>query len=106
MGEGLNTAFQKMKEWRLKEPTITVEGNYVKVIIAHNPLATPDETIIEYLNNNSLIKNRQARQITNIKSENVMKQVFYKLRDKELIEPVYSTTGTKIVAWRKKNTSS
>lgn len=25
MGEGLNTAFQKMKDWRLKEPTIKVE---------------------------------------------------------------------------------
>jgi ATP-dependent DNA helicase RecG len=102
MGEGLNTAFQKMKEWRLKEPVIVLEGNYVKVIISHTPLATPEETIMEYLNNNATIKNRQARELTSIKSENVMKIIFYKLRDEGLIEPVMSKTGNKIVAWKKK----
>jgi hypothetical protein len=29
LGEGLNTAFQKMKEWGLKEPIISEDGNYV-----------------------------------------------------------------------------
>lgn len=102
MGEGLNTAFQKMKEWRLREPSINLDGNYVKVIIAHASLATPEETIIEYLNNNPIIKNRKARELSGIKSENVMKNIFYKLRDEELIEPVMSVNGTTIVAWKKK----
>lgn len=102
MGEGLNTAFQKMKEWRLKDPIIVVDGNYVKVTIAHISLATPEESILEYLNNNALIKNREARALTGIKSENVMKIVFYKLRDNNLIEPVLSKTGNTVVAWKKK----
>jgi ATP-dependent DNA helicase RecG len=101
MGEGLNTAFQKMKDWRLKEPIIKVEGNYVKAIISHAPIATPEETIIEFLNNNIQIKNRQARELTGIKSENKMKRVFYQLRDGGQIKPVKSKNGKTIVAWTK-----
>lgn len=102
MGEGLNTAFQRMEEFRLKPPIIKEEGNYIKVIIAHTPLASPQESIVEYLKNNQQIKNREARAITGIKSENVMKNVFYDLRKNNLIEPVMSKTGTKIVAWKLK----
>lgn len=101
MGEGLNTAFQKMKDWRLKEPTLKVDGNYVKVTIAHTPIASPEESIMEFLNNNEKIKNRQARELTGIKSENKMKAVFYKLRDQSLIKPVMSKNGTTVVAWTK-----
>lgn len=101
MGEGLNTAFQRMKDWRLKEPTLKVEGNYVKVIIAHTPIASPEESIIEFLSNNDKIKNRQARELTGIKSENKMKAIFYKLRDQNLIKPVMSKNGTTVVAWTK-----
>jgi len=100
MGEGLNTAFQKMKDWRLKEPIIKVEGNYVKVIISHAPLATPEEAIIEFLKHNARIKNRQARELTGIKSENKMKSVFYKLRDDGQIVPVMSKSGKVTVAWQ------
>jgi ATP-dependent DNA helicase RecG len=101
MGEGLNTAFQKMKDWRLKEPIIKVEGNYVKATIAHAPIATPEESIIEFLENNKVIKNQQARALTGIKSENTMKRVFYKLRDENHISPVMSANGKTIVAWTK-----
>jgi len=103
MGEGLNTAFQRMEEFRLKAPKIIEDGNYIKVVIAHTSLASPEEQIMEYLDSNSLIKNRQARLLTGIKSENVMKRHFYDLRDKKLIEPVYSKNGKKIVAWKKKS---
>jgi ATP-dependent DNA helicase RecG len=102
MGEGLNTAFQRMEEFRLKPPKIIEDGNYIKVIIAHTSLASPEESILKYLETNLTIKNRQAREITGVKSENVMKRHFYDLRDKGLIEPVMSITGNKIVAWKKK----
>jgi ATP-dependent DNA helicase RecG len=105
MGEGLNTAFQKMKDWRLKEPTIKVEGNYVKVTISHTPIASPEESIMDFLRINQAIKNKQAREITGIKSENTMKRVFYKLRDNNLIVPVMSKNGKTIVAWSKKGGS-
>lgn len=102
MGEGLNTAFQKMKEWKLKEPIIKIDGNYVKIIISHTPLASPEEAILEFLKHNDKIKNRQARDITGIKSENKMKQVFYKMKDKDLLEPVLSSNGKIAVAWKLK----
>jgi len=102
MGEGLNTAFQRMTDWRLKEPKIALDGNYVKVTIAHIPLASPEDTIIEFLNHNALIKNQQARELTGIKSENKMKSIFLKLLKEGFIEPVMSKNGTTKIAWKKK----
>lgn len=81
MGEGLNTAFQKMKDWKLKAPIISEVGNYVVVTIGHTPLANPEELVLEFLAKNRSITNKQGREITGIKSENAMKNVFYALRD-------------------------
>ncbi len=99
MGEGLNTAFQKMKEFGLKSPQIFEEGNYVKVILPHTALATPAEAILSYLRLNQTITNKFAREITGIKSENLVKIEFYKLRDSGLIERVPDLFGPK-AAWR------
>nr|WP_242464405.1 ATP-binding protein [Thiococcus pfennigii] len=101
MGEGLNTAFQRMEEFRLEAPRISERNNSVSVVIPHTPLASPQERVMEFLEHNKTIKNRQGREITGIKSENSMKRVFYDLRDKNMIEPVYSANGRRIVAWKK-----
>lgn len=100
IGEGLNTAFQKMKDWRLRAPDIVDDGNYVRVIIPHAPLATPQEAIMEFLGNNGTITNRQARDITGIRSENAVKNEFYKLKEAGLIEMIPDLKGNK-AAWRK-----
>lgn len=100
MGEGLNTTFQKMKEFGLQEPRIQEEDNYFIVTLPHTPLASPAEAILSYLENNSLIRNSQVREITGIKSENAVKQEFYKLRDRGLIEPVPGMRGRNS-AWQK-----
>jgi ATP-dependent DNA helicase RecG len=100
IGEGLNTAFQKMKEWKLKDPTIRVDGNYVRVTIPHTPLASAAEAILAFLQKNETITNRQARDVTGIKSENAVKSEFYKLRDGGYIEMVPELKGSK-AAWRK-----
>jgi ATP-dependent DNA helicase RecG len=101
IGEGLNTAFEKMKEWKLKAPIIEELERSVKVTIPHAPLARPTELILEFLENNPTINNKQAREITGIKSENLVKVEFYKLRDEELIERVPGLEGP-ASAWRKK----
>nr|WP_276589104.1 ATP-binding protein [Sphingomonas sp. GC_Shp_6] len=85
LGEGLNTAFQKMQDRRLKAPTIEILNNYVKVTIEHTPLASPEEAVIAFLKNSDRITNRQARELTGIKSENQMKEVLYRLRDQQII---------------------
>jgi ATP-dependent DNA helicase RecG len=99
IGEGLNTAFQRMRDWRLRSPEIVDEGNYVRVIIPHAPLATPQEAIMEFLMKHRTITNRQARDITGIKSENTVKAEFYKLRDAGQIEMIPELKGSK-AAWR------
>jgi ATP-dependent DNA helicase RecG len=99
LGEGLNTAFQKMKDWGLKKPEIFEENNYLKVVLPHSPLASPTDAILEFLKNHDLITNRQARELTGIKSENLVKIEFYKLRDEGLIERVPGLSGPKS-AWQ------
>lgn len=85
VGEGLNTAFEAMKKLRLKEPRIIEKENSVLVIIKHERLASPEEIVVEYLISNKSIKNATGRSICGIKSENTMKNVFYRLRDRGYI---------------------
>ena len=91
VGEGLNTAFTAMREMKLKPPIITQSGSSVKVL-RHEPLATPEEVILEYLGTNDSITNRIARDLCFIGSENKMKGVLQRLVRKGLIELVPGTT--------------
>lgn len=99
VGEGLNTAFSAMKALRLKPPVIMEEENSVIVRIPHEPLASPEELVIDYLKSNCEITNRIARDVTGIKSENVMKKVFLRLKERGVIEPIPGRRGA-AYAWR------
>lgn len=92
VGEGLNTAFSAMREMKLKPPTIEQSGGYVKVILTHEPLATPEEIIVKYLQDNDQITNRISRDLCFIGSENKMKGILQRLVKKGLIELVPGTT--------------
>ncbi|MCC2446273.1 putative DNA binding domain-containing protein [Bacillus cereus] len=99
IGEGLNTAFQKMQEMRLKSPKILIENNKVVVTLPHDSLASPEETVIEYLKDHDDVNNRTARKLCGISSENTMKNIFVRLRDQGVIEKVPGRKGS-AVAWR------
>jgi ATP-dependent DNA helicase RecG len=101
LGEGLNTAFQRMKDWKLRPPEITEDENYVHVVIPHIALASATDSILEFLGSHATITNRQARDITGIRSENAMKNEFYKLRDAGKLEMVPELKGS-AAAWRLK----
>jgi ATP-dependent DNA helicase RecG len=92
-----------MRELRLKDPVFVETENSVIVQIKHEKLASAEEIIMEYLSNPDTpnITNRVARQLTGIKSENSMKNVFWKLRDRGLIEQVPGRAGF-ASAWQKK----
>lgn len=105
VGEGLNTAFSAMENLRLKPPIIAEKENSVIVTIPHESLASPEELVIEYLNKNTSIRNSTGREITGIKSENTMKRVFWRLRDRGMIEHVPETNGP-TYEWRLKNTDT
>lgn len=101
VGEGLNTAFEAMRDLRLKDPEIIEKDNSVLIVISHQSLASPEETVVEYLDNNNEITNRMGRELTGIKSENSMKGVFIRLNKRGLIEPVPGKSGF-ASAWQKK----
>lgn len=102
VGEGLNTAFEAMRNLRFKEPVISELDNSVLVQIRHERLASAEDIIMEYLNNpdNRSITNRVARGLTGIKSENSMKNVLLRLRDRGLIRQVHGKSGF-ASAWEK-----
>jgi ATP-dependent DNA helicase RecG len=101
VGEGLNTAFRAMEDSRLKAPVISERDHSVMVQIKHERLASAEDIIMEYLENNALITNRVARGLTGIRSENSMKTVFWRLRDRNLIRQVPGRSGF-ASAWEKK----
>lgn len=92
VGEGLVTAFQRMREMKLKEPEIIQEEGRVKVILRHEPLASPEELILDYLRRHDKIANRDARKVTFIGSENKMKRIIQGMVDNDILERVPGTT--------------
>jgi len=100
VGEGLNTAFKAMQKLRLKPPTLEEGEHTVLVKIKHDPLASPEEMVMGYLENHTEIANRTARALTGITSENSMKDVFLRLQKSGLIERVPNRKGNS-AAWQK-----
>ncbi len=105
VGEGLNTAFKAMQKLRLRPPIIDELRNAVLVTIKHEVLASPEESVMDYLENQEMITNRLARELTGIASENTMKLVFYRLAKSDLIERVPDRKGA-ASAWQKKRVKS
>lgn len=101
-GEGLKTAFETMDKLRLKKPEISETENSLLVILKHESLGSPEQLVMEYLGNpdHPEITNSIARELTGIRSENTMKEVFYKLSKSNQIERVPDKQGNK-AAWRK-----
>jgi ATP-dependent DNA helicase RecG len=104
VGEGLNTAFLAMVQLGLKEPVIMERDNSVLVAIKHEPLASPEEAILEYLKNNPTIKNSIARKICHISTDYTIKNIFNELVDAGLIEKVPGT-NTSATAYQLVNRS-
>jgi ATP-dependent DNA helicase RecG len=88
VGEGLNTAFEKMHQLGLREPNIEERDSDVLVTIRHEPLASPEQTIMKFLETNKTIRNKQAREITHIRDSDKMKRILSSMADKEEIEGV------------------
>ena len=85
VGEGLNTAFDALKKLKLKPPVISETENSVLVEIIHEPLASPEEVIMSYIQIHREINNTKGRELTGIDSENEMKRVFQRLQKRGLI---------------------
>lgn len=102
VGEGLNTAFSAMHKLGLKEPTIEEKENCVLVVIKHEPLASPEEAIMDYLATHATIKNAVARRLTHITADHQIKSIFGRMVKSGLLEQVPGTR-TSNTAYRKKS---
>lgn len=101
MGEGLNTAVEAMRGVRLKGPVFKELETAFLVVIPHESLATAQEMILEYLNENDTITNKQARKLYPVETQHRMRAIIQKMVQQNLLEPVEGTRrgGTK---YRKK----
>jgi len=99
VGEGLRTTFEAMDKLRLKKPLILEKDDSVLVTLRHESLGSPEQLVMEYLQKHSDITNSIGRDITGIRSENSMKDVFYRLRDRSQLEQVPGRAGNK-AAWQ------
>jgi ATP-dependent DNA helicase RecG len=88
VGEGLNTAFEKMHQLGLREPSIEERDSDVLVTIRHESLASPEQTIMNYLETHPTIRNKQAREITHIRDSDKMKRILSTMADRGEIEGV------------------
>lgn len=91
VGEGLNTAFAAMTNLGLKEPQIAERLNSVVVTIKHEPLASPEQIILEYLESHSSIQNKKAREICHIPADWVVRAIFKRLEQRKLIAQIRGT---------------
>lgn len=74
VGEGLNTAFDAMRQLKLKEPKIVQRESSVLVNIRHEPIATPEDLVMRYLADHETITNTIGRKVCYIGSESVMRR--------------------------------
>jgi ATP-dependent DNA helicase RecG len=91
VGEGLNTAFDKMRELGLRDPLVEERDSDLVVTILHEALASREETILKYLEDHGTIVNKQARAITFVRDADQMKRILQKMVDSGLIELVPGT---------------
>jgi ATP-dependent DNA helicase RecG len=111
VGEGLSTAFAAMHRMGLKEPAVANLESAVLVLIKHEPLASPEVIILEYLETHDTIRNKEAREVCHIHADYIVKDIFKRLSDRNLIERVPGTRtggtmyrrGPKFSDWRRQS---
>jgi ATP-dependent DNA helicase RecG len=86
VGEGLNTAFEAMTKLGFKPPLIQELDNAVLVTIKHEPLASPQQAILDYLKEHDWIKNADARRVTHIQQPHKINNIFREMEARNLIE--------------------
>ena len=98
VGEGLNTAFEKMHQLGLREPSIEERDSDLLVTIYHEPLASPEQRVMKHLEKNETIRNKKARELTYIKDADQMKRILQKMAEVGEIEKVPGTRAGPVTA--------
>jgi ATP-dependent DNA helicase RecG len=101
VGEGIKTATAAMTALGLEPPIFKEVGGSFLVTIKHEKLATAELAIMEYLETNGTINNKQARSITFIHEDWRVKSIFRGMESKKMIKQVEGTvtSATKYRKW-------
>jgi ATP-dependent DNA helicase RecG len=100
VGEGLNSAFEAMRKIRMQDPEIVELDNAILVYIRHTRLSSPEQIVLEHLERHTTITNQVGRELTGIRRDVQMKDVFVRLRKSGVIEQVPGKRG-RATAWQK-----
>lgn len=76
-----------MHQLGLREPDIEELDSDVLVTVRHEPLTSPEQTIMTYLETDKTIRNKKAREITHIKDSDRMKRILRQMSARGEIEP-------------------
>lgn len=95
LGEGMNTAFQKMKDAGLRAPEVIEDGNFVKVVLKHVPIEDAENLVIHFLKKHHTINNRQALDLLGLDTPEKVTAIFSRMREKGSIRRVDATSGAK-----------
>jgi ATP-dependent DNA helicase RecG len=89
-----------MHKLGLKEPLIQERDNSVLVVLKHEPLASTEKAIMDYLVNHPTINNRQAREVTRIAEDHKIRATFRRMEARGMLErtPDSVTSNTR---WKK-----
>jgi ATP-dependent DNA helicase RecG len=93
VGEGLNTTFRSMQQLNLGRPDIEETASSVIVRLKHEPLASKEELIRDYLRKQGEINNTKARVVCNVQSDSVIRKIFHSMIAAGEIEKVPETRG-------------
>jgi len=85
LGEGVNTAFQKMHALGKKLPSIVEDGNFVRVSIYHSLAGDAEAVISEFASKFGSVNNKQARDLTGIRNPSQITAIFSRLREKNIL---------------------
>jgi ATP-dependent DNA helicase RecG len=96
LGEGMNTAFQRMRDFGLVDPVIKQDDNYVIVTLHYRHNKNPEHLVLDFIDTHGSINNAQLRDLTGVLSSDQATSVFAAMRDKGLIKRLDDSTGTKV----------
>jgi ATP-dependent DNA helicase RecG len=96
VGEGIKTATEAMTKKGLEKPSFAEVGNSFVVTIKHEKRATAELAIMEYLETNETVNNKQAREITFIHEDWKVKGIFRRMEKNKMIKQVTGTVTSQI----------
>lgn len=82
-----------MQSLNLGKPEIQETDGSVIVRLKHEPLASKEELIKKYIENNVSISNTKAREVCNVQSDSIIRKLFKAMISAGEIEKVPNTRG-------------